>query len=126
MTVISRLFTVWKSPAAVYLGAAILSRAGSLFLIPLYTRRLTLEEYGHYALFLTLIAFLSTFLSAGLVAAIPSAYFSEKDRTEGKRRASEIARWTALLSLVGGALLLGGIQCFASDNSAPAKIRLCT
>jgi O-antigen/teichoic acid export membrane protein len=116
--VTSKLFALWKSPAAVYLGAAILSRAGSLFLIPLYTRRLSLEEYGNYALFLTLLVFLSPFMSGGLVAAIPSAYFSEKDRAEGKRRASEVARWTALLSLGGGALLLGGVECFAPDDPA--------
>ncbi len=119
VTAISRLFARSKNPAGVYLGAAILSRAGSLFLIPLYTRRLNLEEYGHYVLFLTLVTFLSTFLSAGLVAAIPSAYFSEKDRAEGKRRASEVARWTAIVSLGGGALLLAGVEYFAPDSSAP-------
>ena len=118
MTLISRLVGLCRSPAAVYLGAAILSRAGSLFLIPLYTRRLTLEDYGRYALFLTLLTFLSTFLSAGLVAAIPSTYFSEKDRPRGKHRASEIARWTALVSLGGGALLLGAVECFATEDSA--------
>jgi O-antigen/teichoic acid export membrane protein len=119
VTAISKLYALLKSPAAVYLGAAILSRVGSLFLIPLYTRRLTLEEYGHYALFLTLLTFLSTCLSAGLIAAIPSAYFSEKDRTEGKRRASEVARWTALISLGAGALLLAGVELFAPDDAAP-------
>jgi O-antigen/teichoic acid export membrane protein len=115
----SRLSALVKSPAAIYLGAAILSRAGSLFLIPLYTRRLTLEEYGHYVLFLTLLTFLSTFLSAGLNAAIPSAYFSDQNRAEGKRRASEVARWTALFALGGGAVLVAGVECFAPDTSAP-------
>jgi O-antigen/teichoic acid export membrane protein len=116
---IARLASLWKSPAAVYLGASVLARAGSLLLIPLYTSRLSLEEYGHYVLFLTLLALLSTFLSAGLVAAIPSEYFSQKDRAAGKRRASEVARWTALVALGGGALLLAGIECFAADESAP-------
>ena len=104
MTALSRLVSLWKSPAAVYLGASVLARAGSLILIPLYTRRLTLEEYGNYALFLTLLVFLSTFISAGLVSAIPSAYFSEQDRAEGKRRASEVARWTAIVSLLTAVL----------------------
>ena len=115
----SRLFALWRSPATIYLGAAILARVGSLFLIPLYTRRLTLEEYGHYALLLTLINLLSTFLSAGLVAAIPSEYFSRKDRAEGKRRASEVARWTVVLTLGAGALLLAGVECFAPGSSEP-------
>ena len=119
MTVLARLASLWRSPAAVYLGASILARAGSLLLIPLYTRRLTLEEYGHYALFLTLLAFLPTFLSMGLVTAIPRAYFSEKDRADGLRRAAEVARWTALISLGTGAVLLAGVECFAPDDSAP-------
>lgn len=122
-TVISRLSSLWRSPAAVYLGASVLARAGSLLLIPLYTRRLTLEEYGHYALFLTLLAVLPTFLSAGLVTAIPSAYFSEKDRAEGKRRAAGVARWTALISLGAGALLLAGVELFAPDDAAPLLSR---
>jgi O-antigen/teichoic acid export membrane protein len=119
VTVLARLASLWKSPAAVYLGASILARAGSLLLIPLYTRRLTLEEYGHYVLFLTLLAFLPTFLSMGLVTAIPRAYFSEKDRADGLRRAAEVARWTALISLGTGAVLLAGVECFAPDDSAP-------
>lgn len=123
MTALSRLFALWKSPATVYLGASILARAGSLLLIPLYTRRLTLEEYGYYALFLTLLAFLSTFISAGLVAALPRAYFWEKDREEGKRRASEIARWIALISLGASVVLLAGVECFAPDDAAPLLSR---
>jgi len=90
-----------------------------LLLIPLYTRRLSLEEYGHYALFLTLMNFLSMFLSAGFKTAIPSEYFSENDPAEGKRRASQVARWTALFALGGGALLVVGIECFTLDDSTP-------
>ena len=123
MTVVSRLSSLLKSPATVYLGASILARAGSLLLIPLYTRRLTLEEYGHYALFLTLLAFLPTFLSIGLVTAIPRAYFSEKDRAEGMRRAADVARWTVFISLGTGAVLLAGVECFAPDGSAPLLAR---
>lgn len=116
---IYNLASLWRSPAAVYLGASVLARAGSLLLIPLYTRRLTPEEYGHYALFLTLLVLLSTFISAGLVSAIPTAYFSEQDRVEGKRRASEVARWAAVFALGATFLLLAGVECFAPEDSAP-------
>jgi O-antigen/teichoic acid export membrane protein len=123
VTALARLVALWKTPATVYLGASILARAGSLLLIPLYTRRLTLEEYGFYALFLTLLAFLSTFMSAGLVAALPRAYFSEKDREDGKRRASEVARWIALISIGAGAVLIAAVECFAPDDAAPLLSR---
>ncbi len=116
MAPLSRPLALWKSPAAIYLGAAILSRAASLFLIPLYTRRLTVEEYGRYALFLTLLAFLSTFLSAGLLSAIPTEYFSDKDHAVGKRRASEVSRWIALLVLGGATLSLVGAGLFAAND----------
>lgn len=105
------------------MGASILARAGSLILIPLYTRRLTLEEYGNYALFLTLLVFLSTFISVGLVSAIPSAYFSEQDRAEGRRRASEVARWTAIVSLSVAAVLLAVVEWLPLDESAPLLSR---
>jgi O-antigen/teichoic acid export membrane protein len=118
VTAFSKLYSLVRSQAAVYLGASILSRAGSLFLIPLYTRRLTLEEYGHYALFLTLMTVLSMLLSLGLHSAIPSQYFSAQDRTEGKRRASEVARWTAILVVGSGALVIAGIECFAPEGSS--------
>lgn len=117
VTVFSRLSSLWRSPAAVYLAAVVLSRAGAFLLIPLYTRRLTLEEYGQYALFLTLLAFLSTFMSAGLLSAIPKAYFSEKDRAEGKRRAAEVSRWLALISVGTAGILLVGVECFAVSDS---------
>jgi O-antigen/teichoic acid export membrane protein len=118
-SMISNLSALWRTPAAVYLGASVLARAGSLLLIPLYTRRLTLEEYGNYALFLTLLVFLSTFISAGLVSAIPTAYFSQKDRAEGKYHASEVARWTAVFSIGAALVLLVGVECFAPEDSRP-------
>ena len=90
-----------------------------MLLIPLYTRRLTPEEYGNYALFLTLLVLLSTFISAGLVSAIPTSYFSEKDRAEGKRRASEVARWTALFSMGTALVLLVGVELLAPEAPAP-------
>jgi len=116
VTLASRLSSLWRSPAAVYLAAVVLSRAGAFLLIPLYTRRLTLEEYGQYALFLTLLAFLSTLMSAGLVAALPKAYFSEDDRAAGKRHAAEVARWLALISLGGAGILLVGVECVAAPD----------
>jgi len=120
VNVLSRLASLSRSPAAVYLAAVVLSRAGAFLLIPLYTRRLTLEEYGQYALFLTLLAFLSTFMSAGLLSAIPKAYFSEEDRAEGKRRAAEVSRWLALISLGMTGILLIGVECFAVARYALA------
>ncbi len=87
MTLASRLSSLWRSPAAVYLAAVVLSRAGAFLLIPLYTRRLTLEEYGQYALFLTLLAFLSTLIVRG-----PRCGASQSLLLGGRSRGGQEAR----------------------------------
>ncbi len=111
----ARAIALLKSPAVVYLGAALLSRVGGFLLVPLYTRRLTLEEYGEYALFLTLLTFLSTFLSLGLVGAITKFYFSSADRDDGRARAAEVARWVIAVCLTSGTILAITVWTLAPD-----------
>ena len=119
----ARLLSLWKSPAAVYLGASVLARAGSLLLIPLYTRRLTSKSTDTTRSFSLCSLFSRPSCPLGSIAAIPSAYFSEKDRAAGKRRASEVARWIALISLGGGSASACGrrVLC-ASTTPRPCSV----
>ena len=86
--------------AAIYFGATLLARAGAILLIPIYTRRLTREEYGDYALAQTLIAFLPTFLSLGLLSAMARYYYDDKDVGASRDKAGAAARAMVLVSLV--------------------------
>jgi O-antigen/teichoic acid export membrane protein len=98
--------------AAIYLGATILARAGAFVLIPLYTRRLTIEEYGEYALAQTLVQILPTFLSLGLVSAIARFYYDEKDVKVATQRVGSASRWMAALTLGSATLLQVGVLAF--------------
>src|ERR1700746_554564 len=74
-------------PAGIYFGATLLARAGAVLLIPIYTRRLTREEYGDYALAQTMIAFLPTLLSLGLLSAMARYYYDDKDVAASRDKA---------------------------------------
>lgn len=102
---IARAKALALAPSGIYLGAAVLARVGSFLLIPVYTRHLSLEEYGRYSIFLILVAGLASVSSLGLVSAIPRFYFASEEREAGRGRAGEVARWLVAVSL--GAAVLG-------------------
>lgn len=105
---IRRLLALARGPAAVYLWASVVSSGAGLVLIPIYTRRLSLAEYGDYVLALTLIAVLPTVLTLGMTSALARFFFDTPDREEGRRRVGGVARAMILLA-VGLALPIEGL-----------------
>jgi O-antigen/teichoic acid export membrane protein len=101
--------------AAIYLAATVLARAGTLLLIPLYTRRLSVDEYGDYALAQTLFALLPTPLSLGMHAAIPRVYF-EGAGDEGRRKAGSVARWLIVITALLTSVALVGVMLLTSTG----------
>src|SRR5262245_14025817 len=67
-------------PTGVYLAASILAKAGALVLIPLYTRKLSPDQYGDLVLAQVLVSILPTLLSWGLASAVGRFYFDGPDR----------------------------------------------
>lgn len=114
-----RIQAAVRNPAAVFFGAAVLARLGAFALVPLYTRKLTLDEYGQYALFLTVVALGSTFLSCGTGAAITRAYFSDSDQIAGRARAIDVARWMVIVTgIMTGVVFIAVALCAdPSDTS---------
>ncbi|HVH42542.1 MAG TPA: oligosaccharide flippase family protein [Labilithrix sp.] len=90
--IVALLTSFLRSNAAIYLGGAVLSRVGAIILIPLYTRRLTPDEYGEYALAVSLLQVLPHCASLGLTAGIARVFFAEKRLEEGTRRMGAVAR----------------------------------
>ncbi len=101
----ARLFSRRVGIASVYLGATVLARAGAVLLIPLYTRRLSLAEYGDYALAQTLISLLATPIALGLHAAVGRFYFDLNDLSASKERVGSAARWLVVVTIGIAALL---------------------
>ncbi len=70
----------------IYLASSLLSKAASIFLIPLYTSRLTPSEYAAYGLCQTLYWIVPPLVTGSLHAALGRFYFDEQDpdRRDGK------------------------------------------
>lgn len=95
---VGRVVGALRSGWAVYLVAAALSRVGAIFLVPLYTRRLSPEEYGTYSLLVSLVALFPLVLSLGLTSIIAKAYFDAPDAQVARERVGTVGRWLMLLS----------------------------
>ncbi len=90
--------------ALVYLLATGLARAGAIVLIPLYTRKLSVEKFGDYALAQTLVLLLPTLLSLGSVAAVARFYFDGNDLAAARRKSGSAARIAILITFAGALL----------------------
>jgi O-antigen/teichoic acid export membrane protein len=112
---VSRARTLLRSNAAIYLLGSILSRVGAIVLIPLYTRRLTPDEYGEYSLAASGLQLLPMVASLGLTAGISRAYFGTEDRVEGARAMGAVARGMMLVvvAILGSLALL--VRALAPD-----------
>ncbi len=100
-----RLRVLLRSPALVYFAALLLSRGTAILLVPLYTRRLTLVEYGDYALGQTVLSILPTIMTLGLPGAISRFYFDRPNPDDGRWEAGTVARWHLLLAVISGVIL---------------------
>src|SRR5437868_1455976 len=94
------MIAVWKNrlskalgtTVVVYLIASVLSRAGSVLLVPLYTRKLTSAEYGTYGLIMSAVAILPSCWTLGLNAAISKVYFDTPPTGDPRPRVGSIGQ----------------------------------
>jgi O-antigen/teichoic acid export membrane protein len=103
--IIARVLRLALGPAGVYLAASIIAKAGALVLIPLYTRKLSPDQYGDLVLAQALVSILPTLLSWGLASAVGRAYFDGPDREAGRRQVGGVARWLAIVTLANGVVV---------------------
>lgn len=114
---ISRALLRIAGPAAIYLLATVLSRAASILLIPLYTRSLSLSDYGDYALAQTLVNLGAAPISLGMSAAVIRFYFEKGDVAVSRARAGSAARWLVLLVIgLVAAIALGIVATRPADS----------
>jgi O-antigen/teichoic acid export membrane protein len=113
--------------AAVYLGSSVLSRAASILLIPLYTRRLTQIEYGVYGLAATAYLLVPPAITGGLIAAFGRFIFDEKDQARGDRLVGSIALGMATLCAAFGVishLVISSLPSFQIGGLTASQLRM--
>lgn len=104
-----KAFALLRSPTTTYLAAAALARVGAIVLVPLYARRLSREEYGDYTLAQTMVTLVPAIFTFGLSAAVPRAFFGEKDPKDGLRSAGDVSVWSLVMCLSFGLITLSGL-----------------
>jgi len=70
----------------IYALANLISRAGGLILLPVYTRSLSLEDYGIYTLLFTIMDLLSLVFGVGIAKAMGRFYFDYPDDGPERRK----------------------------------------
>ena len=90
--------------AADYLIVAVIGKAVSVLLIPLYTRRLTRSEYGTYGLALTLYSIVPPLVSLAMSSAMARFFFDYRDERERDRALGTIAAFIVFVSLLGASV----------------------
>lgn len=109
-----------QGAASVYLVAALLGRVGSVLLVPLYARKLSLVEYGDYALAQTIVVAAAPVVCLGLPAAITRFYFEGSDRNTAAIRSGSVAHTlTVFAALVG---VLGVVLVHTIVGPAPGGL----
>lgn len=83
----------------------------------MYTRRLSPDEYGDFALAQSALSFLPLIFTLGLISAVPKFYFAESDRTAGRASAGAVALWLVVFTLVLALATCVGVAVFADPGS---------
>lgn len=118
MSAWTKLRRLPRKPAFVYLAANILNRLSAVVLIPIYTRRLTLAEYGDYGLALTLLTVLGAVCSLNLVWFVSRVYFEGGDRKAAVARSGSVARWIVVVDLAFMLVLAAAVWAFVPEGGA--------
>jgi O-antigen/teichoic acid export membrane protein len=122
MTALTRAIDVARGPAGIYLAASVLGRIGSIVLIPLYTRRLSAEDYGTYGLALTLLNLLPPCLSCGLTSGLTKEFFDASIDT-ARARVGSAAKGMIVVATAFAALLAVVIALALRDGIGPLRQR---
>ena len=74
-------------------------RSVSFLLLPLYSNLISPDEYGNYALIMSLYAIIAVFYQSGLQSALSKYYLEEKSEVRRKEIFSTIINTTAIIGL---------------------------
>lgn len=98
------MLRLFRNSALIYLLSGVLARAGAFLLVPVYTRRMSPEEYSRYATFTSLQPMLLTLFSLGLASSITRSFYSPREGVRPDDAVGDVARGMILVGVVLGVL----------------------
>lgn len=113
----ARIRRLVTSAAGIYLAATVLARAGSIVLIPFYTRKLSLDHFGDYAIAQTIVQLAVNMLSLGTIAAVGRFYFDGSDLQQSTAKSGSASRFSIALT-VGISLVCQAVILLVGGSNA--------
>lgn len=108
-----------------YFFATLASKALAFVSIPVYTRLLTVEDYGVVNVFMSLVGIVSVMLTLSSEAAISRYYYDAKDIEDFKRFVGTSIKLTSGILVVTTCVFLLCLGFFSDIMSMPRKLILC-
>lgn len=108
-----------------YFYATLASKALSFVSIPVYTRILSVEDYGIVNVFMSLVGIVSVFLTLSSEVSISRYYYDAKDIDDFKRFVGTSIRLTVAILLVTTTIFIIGLNIIADIIELPRRLTLC-
>ena len=108
-----------------YLLASLASKALSFVSIPVYTRLLSLEDYGIVNVFMSLVSIVAVFLTLSSEVSISRYYYDAKDTMDFKRFVGTSVRITSIILVITTVLFILGLNFIADMVCLPKRLTLC-
>ena len=108
-----------------YLFATMATKALSFISIPVYTRLLTVEDYGIVNVFMSMVGIVAVLLTLSSEASISRYYYDAKDTDDFKRFVGTSIRLTSIILLVTTTIFVLGLNLIADIVDLPRRLTLC-
>lgn len=108
-----------------YFFATIATKALSFISIPVYTRLLTLEDYGIVNVFMSLVGVVAVFLTLSSEVSIGRYYYDAEDIEDFKRFVGTSVRLTSFILIGTTILFIIGLNLIADIVDLPRRLTLC-
>lgn len=108
-----------------YLLATLATKALSFISIPVYTRLLTVEDYGIVNVFMSMVGIVAVLLTLSSEVAIGRYFYDAKDTEDFKRFVGTSIRLTTIIVLITTTIFVVGLNVFADIMNLPKRLSLC-
>lgn len=107
-----------------YLFATMATKALSFISIPIYTRILTVEDYGIVNVFMSLVSIVSVLLTLSTEVSISRYYYDAKDTEDFKKFVGTSIRLTSIIILATTTIFILGLNVVADIVDMPSRLTL--
>lgn len=108
-----------------YFFATMATKALSFISIPVYTRLLSVEDYGIVNVFMSFVGIIAVFLTLSSEVSIGRYYYDAKDIEDFKRFVGTSIRLTTIILIVTTTIFVLGLNLIADLIELPRKLTLC-